>query len=395
MLTARTKDGKKLCLGYPYNKETLLFLRRKEEFFCPLCGERVVLKLGDQKIYHFAHIKGGNCSEFSEKETEVHMQGKLKLFRWLKRQKIPAELEYYDRTIKQRPDILFYYEDKKIALEYQCSTISEQIFTKRTDNYLKHGYYPLWIIGESSLKEHSIDSASLSNFHYLFLRQTKNGQLFIPSYSPEKNLLQIYYSIFPYSAKNALLKRTIQLIDKVQIPFLLNPPINICTNAHHWKTMNERYMMKWLLYPNAMQRNFLLELYSHHLNLFLLPPEIGIPVAHACLIRTPPFIWQTYYFLDILHNRHPGEKITMVQIEKNFLKRIHSKEIQTRTIPQAANLNPLLAYSDYSCFFVKQGVLIPKGDRTFQVLKTIEIPMTNREKEERTASFYQQNPFYH
>lgn len=58
MLTAQTKIGEKICLGLDYKKDTLLALRSKEEFFCPICGESVLLKLGDQRIFHFAHKQG-------------------------------------------------------------------------------------------------------------------------------------------------------------------------------------------------------------------------------------------------------------------------------------------------------------------------------------------------
>lgn len=393
MLTACTKSGKKLSLGYPYKKETLLSLRSREEFFCPLCGERVFLKLGDQKIYHFAHQKGGSCREFYENETEYHMQGKLKLFRWLKRQRIPAVLEFYDKKIKQRPDILFYYQNHKFALEYQCSAISEAIFTERTATYLQNGYIPLWIIGENNLKEDFSHMKGLTDFHYLFLRKSSIGQFFIPSFSPDSEILHVFYSIFPYSVKNTSIQKLSQPLAEAKLAFLLDPPMQPRLNQVQWKKMSEKYISHWSLYPNPQQRKFLNEIYRNHLNLFLFPPEIGVPVSHAFLLRTPPFIWQAYYYLDILSACCPGQFISREQIKKSLAGRMRDKDILPRTIPQIENLHPLAAFVDYTNFLVGQKVLAPTPNGLLQIQKTIEIPQTNREKEERNASFYSRNSF--
>ncbi len=118
-------------------KKRFCTLRNKEEFICPVCGEEVTLKLGNQRIFHFAHKKVGTCRDFYERESVYHMDGKRQLYQWLVQQKIPSILEYYDREIEQRPDVMFVYQGKKYALEYQCSTISETVFMKRTRSYLE------------------------------------------------------------------------------------------------------------------------------------------------------------------------------------------------------------------------------------------------------------------
>lgn len=114
MLTARTRTGKTVCLGYDYKKETLLHLRKKEEFVCPICGERLLPKLGDQKVYHFAHQPGSTCRDVYETESFDHLEGKRQLFQWLIRQNVPSILEHYDSEIQQRPDIMFNYKGKGI-----------------------------------------------------------------------------------------------------------------------------------------------------------------------------------------------------------------------------------------------------------------------------------------
>jgi competence CoiA-like predicted nuclease len=392
MLMAKTKNGKMFCLGNPYKKEMLLSLRQREEFFCPVCGEKVILKLGDRKIYHFSHLSGGNCRDFYENETEYHMEGKLELYQWLKKQNIPAVLEFYDREIQQRPDILFHYNSQKYALEFQCSTISEDLFKKRTDNYLTHGYTPLWIIGGDRLKEMYHDSAGITGFQYLFLRKTRDGQLFIPSFSPDYQSFTFLYSIFPYSTKNALLKKFVRPAEKLKLSTFLEPLLVPSLNRKRWVESCDQYKLHWSLYPGSKQKEFLTEVYNHHLNLFLFPAEIGLPVTHGMLIQTPPFMWQAYYYMDILHNKRPGDNISNQQIQLSFRKRVMANQMILRSFPQITRLNPLLAYIEYTQLLERLGVLAKKTPYVYEVQKTLVIPQNNREKEEQTICFFKQNP---
>ncbi len=391
MLTAKLKNGNRLNLGYPYKKETLLSLRKREEFFCPVCGEKVILKLGDSKIYHFAHLKGGECRTFYENETECHMKGKLLFFRWLTRQKANAVLEYYDRDIQQRPDILFHYQNKKYALEYQCSAISEQIFRQRTEAYIAAGYIPLWIIGEKKDGNHPGQFSGLTNFNYLFLRTAENGRFYLPSFSPDNSTLQLLSSIFPYSSKKALFQKTSISLEKLTLSHLLNPDLKPNLRIDYWKNTMERTKLYWLMQPNPQQKKFLFELYHHHLNLALLPPEIGLPVPHGLMIKTPPFVWQTYYYLDLLENKLPGDFMNIREIKRCLTGRIKRGEIMTRNLPLSKKQDPLFAYADYTCLLTRLGVLTRNTDELFQIKKQLNIPLTNREMEERTAAFYKEN----
>jgi competence protein CoiA len=391
LLTAITKTGKKLCLGYDYKKETLFYLRKVEEFFCPVCSEKVMLKLGEKRIYHFAHQRGGSCREFYENESEYHMSGKLQLFQWLKRQKIPAELEFYDREIKQRPDIMFLFKGKKFALEFQCSPISEEIFTKRTEKYIQNGYTPIWILGGNHFRQHIKETAKLTNFHYLFLRKTSEGKFYIPYYSSDKGIFHLHYSIFPYSAQHAQVKKLSLQLDKINFPQLVEPKVNIQLDLKAWKQNLEKYQLNWSIFSNPRQKLFLHDLYGQRMNLFLLPPEIGLPVPHSWSIQTPSFIWQTYLYLDIFRQKHPGDIISLAEIERSFLNRKKKGQFVIRTFPQVTNRYPTLAVMEYLRILEKIGVLKSLDMKSWKFLRQIMIPLTNREKDEMAKKFYQQN----
>ncbi|MGG1676568.1 competence protein CoiA [Neobacillus sp. NRS-1170] len=389
MLTANTKSGKQVCLGYHYRKESLISLRNKEEFICPICGEGVFLKLGNQRIYHFAHKSGGSCREFFENETINHLEGKRQLFQWLLRQNIPAVLEFYDKEIGQRPDIMFQYQGEKYALEYQCSPLPEKDFIKRTTNYLTNEYIPLWIIASSHIHKKRRNIVALSNFDYLFLRKAPTENYFIPSYCPENRHFHLLESIQPISIKNALVQHSIYQLDNFILEELLGPRLSDSINMNIWNTEKESFILNWMLHPNPKQNSFLHEIYQRNLNMFLLPPEIGLQVPHSILIQTPPIIWQTYLFMDLLADKQPQDSFTLKELNFHFKKRIHRKEIMLRNLPQLDSLNPITAEISYLKQLEKIGVLTEQGENIFKLERKILIPTSNREKEEAKLHFNQ------
>ncbi|WP_462408990.1 competence protein CoiA [Neobacillus sp. Marseille-QA0830] len=392
MLTAKTKSGKSLSLGLEYKKEKLLELRDKEEFLCPICGEEVTLKLGEQRIFHFAHKKGTACSLTLEGETVRHMEGKRQLYQWLFRQRIPCMLEYYDREIQQRPDIMFQYNGRKYALEYQCSTIAEKDFIKRTTSYLDHDYVPLWILSSDRLKQDNGHFITLSSFNFLFLRSSSSGNLYIPAYCPENQLFHFVSSITPYSIKNAFASHSFYTLEKLQLNGLLEPrPIIYChPGISQWLKTLERTKLTWSVHADACSSPFLSELYRQGLNLFLLPPEIGLPVPHALLIQTPPLIWQTYFFLDVLKNKQPGERVTPHEINAHLNQRINRREVILRHLPQLDQpenppIKPLL---EYLHILVDMEILVlNKLSNDFYLRQPLLIPSTNRQSEARKLAF--------
>lgn len=389
MLTARTKTGKKISLGYDYKKETLLNLRKKEEFLCPICGESVLLKLGDLRIFHFAHKQGGTCRDFYESESVYHMEGKRQLYQWLIQQKIPSVLEYYDSEIQQRPDIMFKLNGKKYALEFQCSTLPEKVFIKRTRKYLDNNYIPLWILSSNHIHQKRKNIVALSNFHYLFLRTTTAGKFYIPSYCPDKHLFHFVESISSYSIKNAFAQHSFYPPSKMELDGLLEPQMFNQLNLSSWITEIEKFNLNWTLHPGQPQKIFLQEIYNRNLNLFLLPPEIGLPVPHSILIQTPPIIWQTYLFLDVLANKNPNDLITLQEIKVHFNKRMSRKNIIIRNLPQLEQFTPLMAEIEYLQQLEQLGIVTRRGDTNFHLQRKIIIPKSNREREEVKLHFFQ------
>lgn len=388
MLTARRKTGELFCLGIDYEKETLLELRNKEEFFCPICGESVTLKLGEQRIFHFAHKGGGTCRNFHEPETTEHLEGKSQLYQWLLRQEIPCILEFYVKEIGQRPDIMFNYQGKKFALEFQCSPLPEDVFIKRTTTYLQHDYIPLWILSNRHIPYKNRNIVTLSNFNYFFLRGSSADTFYIPSYCPESRMFHFTGSIIPFSIKNAFAEHSVYPLDRISLDHLMNPKQEISQLNHlTWISELEKYNLNWSLHSVSGKNHFLNELYSRKLNLFLLPPEVGLPVPHAFFFQTSPLKWQTYLFLDVIEGKQPGDFITVKEIKSQVNKRIKKKEIILRRLPQLGKINPFLPVREYFLLLMMNGIVVRKNPEVLQLQRRIIVPRTNREKEEAKQQF--------
>lgn len=87
-------------------------------------------------------------SLYSEPETEEHINGKRDLYEWIKIQNgvTDAVLEGWIPETRQRPDIMFKYNDKQCVIEFQCSPIATEYY-ERHDLYRSSGICDIWICG--------------------------------------------------------------------------------------------------------------------------------------------------------------------------------------------------------------------------------------------------------
>ena len=121
---------------------------KRNNYFCPGCHEKVILKNGEVKQKHFSHCAGAACVTFTENESMQHLSGKLQL---------ASKLQYYGDVqieavlpeIQQRPDILLIHNHKRIAIEYQCSSISQKKLDMRNKGYFAENIHVIWILGQT------------------------------------------------------------------------------------------------------------------------------------------------------------------------------------------------------------------------------------------------------
>lgn len=386
MLTAKLENGQIIVLTKEMQKPGyLLELRKKESFYCPVCAERLILKIGRKRISHFSHGKGSNCKEQHDTESENHLNGKLQLYGWLKEQGLRPVLEQYFPEIKQRADLIFQYEGKMYAIEYQCSQIDVEIFRRRTKGYQKLKIFPIWILGSPPPTWHSSRKNSISDFHYLFLRKNQHHHFFLPAYCSMKKQFLFLHHLFPISVRNCFSQNVIKPLNQMDITYLLEPIFSTEVQLNNWRKELETFKIQLLMFRAHEREKFIRELYASRLHPLYLPPFVGIPLKHNIVFHSPPFIWQGYVFLDHFFGRKKGTVLSFIKILKSVKRRIYFNEIKIRQIPNIdQNLLPF-AIKEYIFFLEKWGILRRVSNHQYILLQNIEIvrnlEMVKREEE--------------
>ena len=120
------------------NKIHIDSAKRNQEYFCPCCHSKLVLKLGDERIHHFAHIKESFCKD------SWHYDMSLWHYNW--QNKFPIDCQEIIKSYNgetHRADVLI--EKEKIVFEFQHSNLSPEEFESRNKFYNNLGYKVLWI----------------------------------------------------------------------------------------------------------------------------------------------------------------------------------------------------------------------------------------------------------
>ncbi|MBT2688331.1 hypothetical protein J7I93_09070 [Bacillus sp. ISL-47] len=359
MLVANTEGGERVNLFEKHNLRRLRELRIQNGFFCPECSEEVVLKIGTKRIPHFSHKKGSECPESYERESDYHINGKLLLFGWLKEKGLNPVLEPYYPNISQRPDIGVKYGGTDYAIEYQCSIISEALFTKRSEAYIKSGIIPIWILAGKNLSRKGKNKISLSGFHYLFLRKTASGSWVIPSFCPiNKSFINIH-QIIPFTVRNTFANFEIKTMGQASLELLFEPPrLNSNLNQYEWQRVIRQAKNGLPQTRGAFRNKFLQELYSLSLNSSLLPPEIGLPVFHAPYIETSPLQWQSYLHIDVLMKE---DVFSLERMISCFQNRVWKSDIKIRKLPLVHSGEAVLAVKEYAELLVNLKFLLRTG----------------------------------
>lgn len=151
MFTAVDSTGKLCPIDY---------VSSDKEYFCPSCGESLLIKSGKIIAPHFSHRSGTNCDDFTNDMSEWHKSWQ-DIFPIDNRERV-VELEisreeyiegsntylftprgYKGDTIviKHRADVIF----NNNVIEFQHSHISCDEFNERNWFYNRAGYRVIWI----------------------------------------------------------------------------------------------------------------------------------------------------------------------------------------------------------------------------------------------------------
>ncbi|MDM5206992.1 competence protein CoiA [Cytobacillus kochii] len=323
MLKAITNDGKLITAqDVQYGKS------KEKSFYCPECKDVVILKNGIFKKSHFAHKPHSQCFESYEKESEIHLKGKLLLYDLLKKYYRNVEIEKYFVNIHQRADLSFEHNGGVYAIEFQCSIIPTKIVHKRTNGYIKSGIKPLWILSHQQLHTIGNHLFSFTAFHYSFLQQTSANKFIIPILNVDTENLYLLSHLLPISTKKSFAHLDLKPLRSHNLYELLNLRNNrMRMSFSSWLQERENIKRYGSFKYSSFSKRFKDEIYRCGFHMGNLPDFCGLPVRGSAKLSTSPIQWQTYIFIDIL--RHE-ELFSLEDAYDSMQCRLERKDIRIR-----------------------------------------------------------------
>lgn len=159
----------------------------KQFFTCPACDSPVRLKNGQVMRPHFAHVRLKDCRFYSENESSEHLTLKAQLYQSLS----PSETVEIEKVLPQLGQIADLLVNGKLALEVQCSRLSEERLRQRTQAYRDYGFHVIWLLGEKMWL-----GQRLTSLHKQFLYFSNNMGFHLWELDVKRQQLRLKYLIY-------------------------------------------------------------------------------------------------------------------------------------------------------------------------------------------------------
>lgn len=304
MLTAYTNSGKRVVLTRQMSLSHLRKWRESETFHCPQCKEHLLLKVGDIVIPHFAHLQQTDCRDsFSEGESPTHLLGKIQLHELFSDLLLQTEMEPYLPDIKQRPDLLVTWQNTRVPIEFQCSTIPIAKILERNAGYRSLDMVPIWILltpPHVRASAASVQTYRLTQFQQHFIRRIDSSAnepvtIFL-TYDPDTQQFH-YLSHFihlrgtSFTACHAVMRLAHQTI-----PFSMPAPpstADLTELKRRYLIARSKYLRSVVGYnQRGIHHRFLRACYEMRIQPIDLPGWIGVPTRGQDAFAEPDCEWQ-------------------------------------------------------------------------------------------------------
>ncbi|MCQ6265547.1 hypothetical protein M1K46_07700 [Fictibacillus sp. WQ 8-8] len=378
MLVAHTSTGKRISLHTGYSKEELRSIQKSSGFYCPQCNEKVQIKAGNMKIWHFSHIPGVTNCTLSKGESMYHLLGKKLLYEHVNKEFPNALLEPFFPDISQRPDI---WIPPQIPIEFQCSAIPSPILIERSKGYISRGMTPFWILGKKRLKTLSSTTFQISSFDWLTARISSVNHL--PSlyyFCPVEAKVYHLSSIVPVTSTRVYGKLDSYPLCEYsfQTPYHLQPSKRDSPlfQVKSWLNAKKQWRLHAFKQNHQTYRQLKILFLKNHSTLTYFPSEAGMPVPFAYTLKEPSFIWQSYVLLYSIIPVQIGESIQFSSVFNHMKWLIHKKIITVRELPLIADVHysfAVMHYLNLLCFY---GIIKRVGKKEFVKIRDPVFPNT-------------------
>ncbi|WP_353856112.1 competence protein CoiA family protein [Bacillus sp. Bos-x628] len=329
MNAAIMDNGRLIRITHHLTKSRLEHVRNTCKFYCPECRQEVRLKLGEHRMYHFAHIQFTACPFAIQGETAYHQAGKTTIIDWLKRLGHQPNLEKYIPSIQQRPDVTVVDGDVSYAIEFQCANISERELMKRNSGLRAAGMVPVWILGANRLNRKSAQLFSFSAIHWEMLRVSQRKRLIY--YCPIQQTLIYLDDIFAFQPSKTCAVMTVQPLSAChQISEMLHKQPKKQPLNKQWLKCVQQFRQRPPRILSGESKRLQQLFYQHHQTAFpFMPVEMFIPLTEAYIFTSPVYVWQGYLY-DWMVRRKGNESLTIQMLIKEIYRCVQAKEVKFR-----------------------------------------------------------------
>lgn len=324
--------------------------------YCPGCGEKVVFKQGMINQAHFAHKNQSLCQTFSEGETDAHIEGKLLIYEWLKKESIQVELEAYLPELNQRPDLLIQYKGKPIAIEYQCSPISKEKIRSRTEGYVHNRMKVIWILGEKlKIKK------SLTTRQYDYLSLNKNGSYRVFQLNDKNREIEVITDIRSSPAGITYHKSSIHFSDSFSyLTEVINRKNQSDLPVVKNRIEEEKHLAMLSFYKDSGARPFFELLYFSGMQLKTLPDVLFYSLSKEWTIKTLSYHWKLLTILWI-EDLNSYQVITPSFLSRKICEWKKDEEISFHSLPGKGYSFLTLPFFEFFDLLSEKGYLTKVG----------------------------------
>lgn len=328
MNAAIMDNGKLIRITHHLSKSRLEHVRTTCKFYCPECREEVQLKLGEHRVYHFAHKQLTACPVASG-ETAYHQAGKEAIMNWLRRLGYKPALEKYMSKIHQRPDVTVSTGSAAYAIEFQCANISRQELRRRTAGFREAGLLPIWMIGANRLKRKSAQLFSFSSIHWGILRESEKRRLIF--FCPIQNRFIHLDQFLVFQPTKVCAAMTVRPPSAYrELPALLSPPSSRRQVNQQWLKCIKQFRLRPPRILSNESKRLRDIFYEHHQTAFpFLPTELFIPVQEAYIFTSPVYVWQGCLY-DWMVRKKGNGRVTIQQLMMEINRCVQMKEVKLR-----------------------------------------------------------------
>ncbi|MCY7431724.1 competence protein [Bacillus safensis] len=328
MNTAMMDNGKLIRMTHHLSKSRLEHVRTTCKFYCPECREEVQLKLGEHRVYHFAHKQLTACP-LASGETAYHQAGKEAIMNWLKELGHKPALEKYMSKIHQRPDVTVSIGNETYAIEFQCANISRQELRRRTAGLREAGLFPIWMIGANRLNRKSAQLFSFSSIHWGILRESEERRLIF--FCPIQNRFIHLDQFLVFQSTKICAAMTVRPPSAYrEIPAFLSPPSSKRQVNQQWIKCIQQFRQRPPRILSNESKRLRDIFYEHHQTAFpFLPTELFIPVHEAYIFTSPVYVWQGCLYDWMMRKKGSG-RVTIHQLMMEINRCVQMKEVKLR-----------------------------------------------------------------